>query len=219
MVDDFRPQQPKQPGQPGDKPDDFQRTYDDKPETYVTPAGEPTTLEPPQKTTPLAMPKKKGGAGKWMLGGLVVVLLAGLGALAYWQWAEADTAKKELSSTQGQLVTAQADLAKAKSVDAKNDNDANIVDPVKKDDVLVKEVVAAEMRAQVANKDKKIDVTVKKMNSEFAHTTLFEGGEGGTLHYILKKVDGIWVVIYDGIVAPEQNIVDLYGIPSDYAKF
>ena len=216
-MDDFKPQQPNEPEQANDKPDDFQAPFDDKPETYVTPTGEPTALETPQPAAPLVMPKKKSGAGKWLLGGLVVLLLAGLGAAAYWQWAEAEAAKKELNSTQSQLEAAQTDLAKAET--DKDDSSKELTTPVKTDDALVKEAVAAVIRAQVANKDKKIDVTVKKINSEFAHVTLFEGGEGGTLHYILKKVDDMWVAVYDGIVPPEQGVVSLYGIPADYAKF
>ena len=123
MVDDFRPQQPKEQGQPDNRPDDFQGAYDDKPETYVTPTGEPTTLEAVQ-TAPLAMPKKKGGAGKWLLTGLVVLLLAGLGAALYWQWAEAQNAKQELTSTKASLQAAQD---AAKKEDAKTEPDTTAV--------------------------------------------------------------------------------------------
>jgi uncharacterized protein HemX len=123
MVDDFRPQQSQEPGQPNDKQDNFQAAYDDKPETFVTPTGEPTTLETPQQMAPLTMPKKKGGAGKWLLGGLVVLLLAGLGAFAYWQWAEAENAKQELTSTKTALQAAQD---AAKKQDAKTESDASI---------------------------------------------------------------------------------------------
>ena len=75
MVDDFKPQQPNSDQDSlTDKPDDFQTAYDNKPETYVTPNGEPTTLETvQQQETTLKMPKKKSSAGKWLLGGLVVI--------------------------------------------------------------------------------------------------------------------------------------------------
>lgn len=113
MVDDFRPGQPQQPNEstePTDKPDDFQATYENKPETYVTPTGEPTTLEETPRDASTVAAKKKPGVAKWLLVAIVVLLLAGLGALAYWQWTEADNAKKELSSVQSQLTSANAKI-------------------------------------------------------------------------------------------------------------
>ena len=183
-------------------------------EVYGAPNGQATQPE----LTPSPAPEKKSSrAGVYLLWVLVVLLFAGLGTVAYWQWTEAQSAKKELSSAQEQAKLA-TDQLKESSENGRNQDTATSPQP-KSDDILVKEAVTAEIHAQTANKSKQVTVTVKKLNSEFALVTLFEGGEGGTLHYILKKVDEKWVPIYDGLTAPDATTVNTYSIPAEYAKF
>lgn len=102
-MDDFKP--PVRNDTPnGDPVDAGPVSYEDS-ETYVTPEGKPTPVTP--TAAPLEISKKKSGAKKWLLTGIVVLLLAGLGALAYWQYAEAENARKEAESLRATLTTVQ----------------------------------------------------------------------------------------------------------------
>lgn len=215
MVDDFRPQQPKEQGQPDNKPDDFQAAYDDKPETYVTPTGEPTTLETAQQETPLAMPKKKRGAGKWLLGGLVVLLLAGLGAFSYWQWTEADSAKKEAASVKQEL-----DTVKTAQKDAANDKPATApVAPTLTDaeevTIAAQQFTAARVNNQFNTVDK--DTVTIDPTKQFAKAVVGVGtSKEGGYTVIAKKQKDTWVVIYGGVtMTTEQknNLVKEFGVP------
>lgn len=215
MVDDFRPQQPKEQGQPDSKPDDFQAAYDDKPETYVTPTGEPTTLETAQQETPLAMPKKKRGAGKWLLGGLVVLLLAGLGAFSYWQWTEADSAKKEAASVKQEL-----DTVKTAQKDAANDKPATApaaptLTDAEEVTIAAQQFTAARVNNQFNTVDK--DTVTIDPTKQFAKAVVGVGtSKEGGYTVIAKKQKDTWVVIYGGVtMTTEQknNLVKEFGVP------
>lgn len=216
-VDDFKPrQQPEQ--QPTDKPEgDFQATYENKPETYVTPTGEPTTLSAAPQPS-LEIPKKKrSGAKKAILWGVVVLLLAGTGALAYWQWTEADTAKKELNSTQTQLETAQADLAKA---------DAGADEPVTSTPTTEDAVKFAAGFYACNLADFGCDKVVTTVTKTQAWKSAAEPGfaiakatsaMNKTTNLYLKTVDNLtWVVIYEGTTAPSEEVVKKYAIPTGF---
>ena len=117
MMDDFKPQQPNGPTSQDDPVAETPQATQDGQDTQAVQDTQDTqstyesTPEPVQSDETVAAPvvtaPKKSGAKKWLLGGLVVLALAGLGAFAYWQWAEADNSKKELSRTQAQLTAAQ----------------------------------------------------------------------------------------------------------------
>lgn len=114
MMDDFKPQKPDQFDKPANGSDGAQQSYQSNPETYETTTQEPVRTDETVAAAPVVATKKKSGAKKWLLGGLTVLLLAGLGAFAYWQWSEAESAKKELSSIEAALQNAQ-DIAKSDS--------------------------------------------------------------------------------------------------------
>lgn len=112
-MDDPKPVTPeKQPETAAAEPDtkapgavapQTETPFDDKqPETYVNSAGEPVKIAPLDEVS--AAPKKSG-AGKWLVRGLVILSLAALGALAYWQYTEAEAAKTERASLQNELDT------------------------------------------------------------------------------------------------------------------
>jgi hypothetical protein len=137
-VDDFKPQQT--PPQKPDEPVGFtQPNPDNEPETYVTPEGRPTTLgeahAEPQAQAPVT--PKKSGVTKWVLGGMAVLLITAAGALAFWQGAEAQNAKQELSAAQDQLKTAQASLADLKETEEKSADEPAATQPVT-DTALIK---------------------------------------------------------------------------------
>lgn len=217
-MDDFKPQQPqKQDDLSSEKPNDFQAAYDEKPETYVTPSGEPTTIEATQQPS-LTMPKKKGGAGKWVLGGLVVLLISGLGAVAYWQWAEAQNAKQELGNTQGQLQSAQADLAKAS--EKKNDETTLVAEKTKTDKELITESVVAYWHAAKGAEKDKLTTTVDKLELPFARTSVGIVGGAGGVSCISKKSDDLWLVLFcaQGTSPETEALMTKYGVPESIIK-
>lgn len=215
MVDDFRPQQPDQTGEPTNKPDDFQATYEDKPETYVTPTGEPTTLDSTPAETPLVITKKKSGAKKWLLWSVVVLLLAGLGAAAYWFWSEADSAKRELSSAQSQLTQAQADLKKA---NAEADKADEPVASTPTDKELVKTETEAFLAAAQDNKLVVQDANIKTSGMFAVVTAVIPNSDADGKTVVLEKSKDEWVVIYSGVAgsmaaADKTSLVKDYGVP------
>lgn len=226
-MDDFKPQQPNEPT---DKPDDFQATYENKPETYVTPAGEPTTLNTVPQPSLEIPKKKKSGAKKWLLGGLVVLLLAGLGAFAYWQWSEAESAKKELSSAQSQLETAQNDVAKLRDgvvQEGPSSTPAASIDDIVLDAAKTHYDVADGL---VAKRDSgeplRTDFKLVKSSDYFAKISFKNPINGKMEEAVLKaSKDGVWKVIADGYLIDDTDEVSTndpayvyarYGVPNEY---
>lgn len=95
MMDDFKPA--GQNGQPY-RPDNTEPANDPVPRPE----------ERPQETMQPTSNPKKSNAGRWLLGGLVILLLAGAGAFSYWQWQEAENARREVSALRSDLSAAQA---------------------------------------------------------------------------------------------------------------
>lgn len=95
MMDDFKPA--GQNGQP-DRPD------------HAEPANDPVPRpeERSQETMQSTAKPKKSNASRWLLGGLAVLLLAGAGAFSYWQWQEAENARREVSALRSDLSAVQA---------------------------------------------------------------------------------------------------------------
>lgn len=101
MMDDFKPQRPE-----GAAPTEPERDPMSRP--YVSPVTTSTESSSPDPTEPApVVTKKKSGVKKWLLGGLVLVLLTGLGAFAYWQWSEAENARSEAATLRTSLEAAQ----------------------------------------------------------------------------------------------------------------
>lgn len=73
-------------------------------ETFTRPAD--TAMSSPPTQEPMQV-KKKSGAKKWLLWGLVLVLLAAAGAFSYLQWSDAHNLNQELEATKQQLKVAQ----------------------------------------------------------------------------------------------------------------
>lgn len=212
---DFKPQQT-----PPRRPEDSfgaQPNPDNEPETYVTPEGRPTTLGDahvePQVQPVAAVTPKKSGAKKWLVGGVFVLLLAGLGALVYWQWAEAQNAKQELTSVQTQLQTAQSDLAKAEKDDTKTTDET--ATPTAEE--LIIKTATANAQASMKGELLPVSVEVAKHNDKFAYVRVeISNGTAGEYVEILKKINDVWVVAYRGQEKPAQSIIDQYSIPVEY---
>lgn len=213
-MDDFKPQQPqKQDDLSSEKPNDFQAAYDEKPETYVTPSGEPTTIEATQQPS-LAMLKKKGGAGKWLLVGVVVLLLAGAGALAYWQWNEAGNARSEVASLQTALKAAQ-DASKKEQAD-KTDEKPTAKAPTDKE--LVTKEVESLLAAAQNNQFVVQDANVKVEGMFAVVTAVLPNSDAGGKTVVLEKAKDAWVVLYSGVAGgiPTEDknmLIKDYGVP------
>lgn len=213
-MDDFKPQQPqKQDDLSSEKPNDFQAAYDEKPETYVTPSGEPTTIEATQQPS-LAMPKKKSGVGKWLLVGVVVLLLAGAGALAYWQWNEAENARTEVASLQTALKAAQ-DASKKEQAD-KTDETPTAKAPTDKE--LVTKEVESLLAAAQNNQFVVQDANVKVEGMFAVVTAVLPNSDAGGKTVVLEKAKNAWVVLYSGVAGgiPTEDknmLIKDYGVP------
>ena len=218
-MDDFSPKQPDQPNQI-DGTDETQQPYQDNLETTETTVGEtPVQSDETNPTAPVVMTQKKSGVKTWLLGGLVVLLLAAVGALAYWQWSEAELAKKSLRSAERQLAAAQADLANAKP-----DKDAqpSKATPLTEDEKI--KLAASNYVCIQANAgcDKVTETVTKKQSPTidkpgFAIVSAGDAATGAGMAIYLKSTSmGDWIVIYDGQNTPPADVVKKFAIPSTF---
>lgn len=212
---DFKPQQT-----PPRRPEDTfgaQPNPDNEPETYVTPEGQPTTLgdahaEP--QAQPVAVTKKKTGAKKWLVGGVVVLLLAGLGALAYWQWADAQNARNEVASLKTSLEAAEKEAKEETTKD--DDGTAPAVTPLSDS-----ELVTTEAEAFLDSTDNNSYVfTASNVKTEDTFAVVKAGipNTGANPKYVvLEKSDGNWVVIYSVVgpipTAEKDRLTTEFGVP------
>lgn len=185
-------------------------------ETYVKPDGE-TTASP--ERTPNVI-KEGSGKGKWIFGGLATILILGLGGATAWAYTDAQSVRNELQSMKTGLDVAKTDAAKLRdevqSLKAKAMDNAATEEVVEKTDKeLVADTVTATLHAPVENKSAKVAVNVMKNSKEFAYASAgFE--EGGGAAYILKKVDGLWIIVFKGQDVVSDEIVKEFGIPTEY---
>lgn len=210
MMDDFRPQRP---GQPTDKPDGFQPqpAYNEQPETYEALPDAQATPEPTEPSP--QTPKNKSGAKKWLLSGIVVLLLAGLGALAYWQWTEAQNASKEQASLQSELDAVKS--ANKTATEDEKDTDTP-VPATKTDNELVKTEVEAYLASINANSHI-YDPANVKMDSTFAVAKTSRPNTGANPRVvILEKSKENWVVIFSSSeplsAAEKTDLTNEFGV-------
>lgn len=107
-------------------------TYAGQEETYENADGTPTTLSEAHAETaaPVVVTGSKKNTNKWLLWGAVVLLLAGMGALAFWFWNDAEARKAENLELKKQLSSLQA-LSKQAATDQATGSDATVPDGYK----------------------------------------------------------------------------------------
>jgi len=192
-VDDF-----KQPAQP-------------------TPPVQPSEPDPmPSSSGPMVV-KKPSSAKKWLLWGVVVLLLAGLSAFSYWQWTEAENAKKEAESAKQELATAKA----ADAAEKDQDDTPTTSNATTSDKEQITAVLTAKAHATTVSEKTKFTVKIFKQNETFAYAGVSVAASedpngGGGYASILKKVDGQWVIIFQGQDTPDETTIKQYSIPSEY---
>lgn len=215
-MDDFKPQQQTPPQKP-DEPQGFTGSNPDNvPETYVTPEGTPTTLgeahAEPQAQTVVA--SKKSGAKKWLLGGVAVLLLAALSALAYWQWAEAQNARDEVASLRTTLEAAEK---KAQEDTEKDEDDSAPTTAPLRDTDLVKAEVDSFL-ASTQNNSYVYSANNVKIEDTFAIVkAVIPSSDANPKTIVLEKSKENWVVVYS-IVGPvpaadKDKLTAEFGIP------
>lgn len=213
-----------------DTTSDFERTYAGQPETYETAEGAPTSLSEARTETgavaPVVAAKKTSSAGKWMAIAAVVLGFAGLGALAFWSWNDAQTARSETEAAKQQLATVQAALKKAQTTTEASKTKETPVPPAAE--------LTAEEKAQLAAagyacalKDfgcDKVTKTVKKIQAPSATSAGFAVVEikntQVSTDVFVKSHDGVlWTVIYEGQQKPTADIVSKFAMPADFASY
>lgn len=208
MVDDFRPQpqRPTAPAQPNNNPvegvgQNEYGSYDHDPDTYVP--------VHPQVT----VAKKRGGVLKWLFGALLVILFGVLLAALYMKWTEAESASKELNSTQAQLRTTENELAKAKA-DAKSATAKKATDTTaaKTTAELANDLTAA-YKAAVTNNAYVPQVTVK---GDYVTVLVAKPNSDSTQQIVYKKAGDKLVAIsehgFAGLTAEDKAFLKtVYG--------
>jgi type II secretory pathway pseudopilin PulG len=206
MMDDFKPNQ-QEPAKTAEPPVSYR---------------EETTSD---ETTPtqavVTAPKKPSRVKGWLLGGFVVVIIAALAALTYWQWQEAESAKQSLTAAENQLKSAQNELSNAKPT--KEDAPSNAA-PLTEDEKIT--LAASNYICIQANAgcDKVTETVTKKQSptvdkAGFAIVKAGDAASGAGMKIYLKSTSmGDWIVIYDGQNTPPEDVVKKFAIPAGFTS-
>ncbi len=193
--------------------DDFKRPLGQQPSGPTSPL-QPCESDPmPPASEPMKV-KKKGGAKKWLLWGIVVLLLASLAAFGYWQWTEAENAKKEAESAKQELATVKA-VSGSSEVDPSTSTTSD-TEPTDEDAITTESeaYIAARVETQYVIEDDGVEVE----GMYAVVTALIPNSDADVLTIVLEKSKGVWVVIYgetgDMSAADRSRLVDGFDVPS-----
>lgn len=190
--------------------DPLNQPYDDKqPETYVTPTGEPTTIAP--MATPLSLQKPKSHSGRWIFRGVVVLLIAVLGAFGYWQWTEAQSAQTERESLQTELNTvkmAYEEVAKKDEVEEPAVTPQEELKITERADNMVKAIEAAHL-------DTDYVVKLDKVKGEYVSITTGMPNKDGIEVIFKNTANGlVQIAVYESMSGMTKN--EAANLKSDY---
>lgn len=155
-----------------------------------------------------------------ILGILLALAVVGIGILIYlWQVQvgevsarKADVTKAEntIKSLKKQL-TSQSIAKEAASQD--NDQQVTTQPQVDSDEVLIKKTVTAHAHLRLGSETNVITVQQVKQDNNFARASVSTGEIGGYA-CVLKKADGIWLILFCGQGLPLQSELDQWGVPA-----
>ena len=160
---------------------------------------------------------KKSNTKKILLISVAIVLVASLAGFAGWAYIDGQSARDEAASLNKELSTSKATVAKlrvdaAKAADETDQKPAEA--PVVKDEDAVIAAAKAYAHAPKNNEKDDVKITVAKLETSFARVSVSVEGAMGGYSCTLKKVDGIWLVLFCGQSAPLQDELDKYGVPA-----
>ena len=156
------------------------------PASEPTPTTTPTPASEPTPTPATTAPKSSGNKSKWLIGGLVALLvLAGFGYLI-WQNIE----------TKADLKTAQAQLE-----DYRKENVAPVAEEpvVKSDSELIIEAALAYAEKDLDGSEANVELA--KHEGDFARVQVVRA-----CSQILKKISGEWTVLYCAQADSEETM-------------
>lgn len=179
-------------------------------ETFSRPNDQATSASSVQEPMKI---KKESSAKKWLLSGLVLVLLSGAGAFGYWQWTESENLRSELSSVQSERDT----LKKAAQVGQDDEEEKPEATTLTDSDM-----VKTETEAYIAAfKDAKYVVQASgvKVSGNFAVVTaVIPNSDAEGMTVVLEKSKNDWVVLYGATgemtAAEKTKLVDVFGVPA-----
>jgi len=215
MDDDKNPDQPSIA-----KDEPLQRMPADPPETYVTPEGAPTTLQSaPLSSAPTPAPKPKSkSTPKWVVYGVTVLLILGLGAAVALFYAEAQKARNDLKASEQTVTNLRTELAKANSSDDKDDT---TTEPKLTIDDQIKLAASNYLCSTVDFSCNKSVSTVTQKQAPAAGKPGFAlvtvTGTMSTKLYLKSVSTGDeWIVVFEGQNVPSAEVTKKFSIPADF---
>ena len=186
----------------------------------VTKDTEGEALPHPVDTTPPAAPvvkKEKHSRAFSFVSVLFLLAILGVGVMAYlWydQKAAVESMQAEVDAAETTVSNLRTQLGKA------NDSDPNgsvSSGPLQlSDDDEIKREVVAYNHAYVAAEKTQYTVNVTKKEGAFAWASFGTVPPEGGAKCLLKKVDGLWVILYCGQDTMFQAELDKWGVPKGF---
>lgn len=209
-------------------PEPISRPVDtnEKPAMNVPPTTLPTHTAG-SGSTPLGAPASNVGKpkkGKKILLVLLFVVLAGAAAgLGYMYWKQKQTISTDKAALQSDLDSAKKDLAsaqkKVKELEASTSPSPSPTTTPKTDAEAITAAAKAFAPSAVAYKADAAVYGAPKISAKdknFASVGISTKGETGGYSLILKKTNGVWVVVVAGLQnTPSTTDISIYGIPTD----
>lgn len=170
-------------------------------------------MEPEVKTTP---PTPGPVAAKkptiWIVLFIVVLVIAAVMAYLWWQAANDATMQR-------QAAAHAKTVAKATDAQQIDKDTPATVDPAKTgavddDDAAIIAMTGAYAHSMKGSETAKYNIAIVKKELPFARTTVNGVDEIGGYTCVLKKTDGIWLILFCGQSSPLQEELDKWGVPA-----
>lgn len=186
----------------------------------VTKDTEGEALPHPVDTTPQAAPvvkKEKHSKAFSFVSVLFLLAILGVGVMAYlWydQKAAVESMQAEVDAAETTVSNLRTQLGKVNNSDP-NGSVSSGPQQLSDDDEIKREVIAYN-HAYVAAEKTQYTVNVTKKEGAFAWASFGTVPPEGGAKCLLKKVDGLWVILYCGQDTMSQVELDKWGVPKGF---